>query len=180
LPILDQVREHVETGLVDDALLRLIDDATVEVESRFGDDSAQTEYFQPAGRRVVLKRAATSITSVDYLDSSGTSFQTLAPTDYRLRNRRIIERLAGGASYDWVTNYDNPGWGSLELRVVYVPEPEIALRDRIVIDLVRLAVQYEALAQQGVGDYNMQSLNYLNERERLLTAASHRRGLRIQ
>jgi hypothetical protein len=26
----------------------------------------------------------------------------------------------------------------------------------------------------------MQSLNYLNERERLLTAVSHRRGLRIQ
>lgn len=179
MPVIDQIRMHVETGLVDEALLRIIDDATEEVEARFGTDDPVTEIIRPAGQTVVLKRKAQSITSVNLLDSSGDSYQTLSASDYRLRNGRILDRLAGGAAYDWVTNYDNPGYGSTEIEVVYVPVPEIALRDRMVIDLVKLQVQYEGLATQSVGDYSMTAVQYTQERERILQGGSNRRGLRI-
>lgn len=177
---LSDIREHVETGLVDDALARLLVDATEEVEARFGTDANVTEILAPGGSTIILKRRASAIVSVDLLDSSGASYQTLGASEYRLRSGRILDRMSGGTTgYDWVREYDAPGYGSTEVKVVYTPVSEAALRNRVIIDLVRLGVKYEALANEKIGDYSMTSADYLKERERLLQAVSNRRGLRI-
>lgn len=174
------VRQHVETGLVDAALTRIMEDAVDEVEARFGTDAALTYDSYPTGPTVVLPRKATSITSVELIASDGTVQETLSVSDYRLRNSRILERLSGGSlSYDWVKEYDAPGWNSTMVRVVFVPVPEESLRDRVALDLIRLQVQYEGVATQKVGDYSMTAFDYTKERERILQGVSNRRGLRI-
>lgn len=172
------VRQHVETGLVDAALTRLMEDAVEEVEARFGTDDPVTETIRTSGEKIVLRRAAQSITSVSTIASDG-SATALDPSEYEL-NGRVLERLSGGViSYDWVTHYDAPeGWDA-KVRVVYVPVPEATLRDRVALDLIRLAVQYQALQTQKVGDYSMSAVDYHNERERILRGVANRRGLRI-
>lgn len=179
MPTVNQVRMHVETGINDEALLRIIDDATTEVTSRFGDDDPVTELVEVRSRRLVLKRAAQSITSVKLLASDGTVSETLDASDYRLRNKRILERLTAGMfSHDWVTEYDAPEWPQF-VEVVYVPEEEVGLRDRVVIDLVMLQVQYRGLDAEKVGDYSMTQQDYQKKREQILQGMSNRRGLRI-
>ena len=53
--------------------------------------------------------------------------------------------------------------------MVYTPLDETAERTRVVIDLTRLAVQYNAVKSEGVGDYKSASVDYEAEREKILS-----------
>jgi hypothetical protein len=172
MPILDQVREHVETGLTDEALGRLIADAVEEVEGRWGTDAEQTVLMDGSGLRLLrLLRPALTITSVnEQRNSWSEELLLVAGEDYELRpGGRVLERIPG-----WGWSY----WGQ-RVTIVYTPLPEISLRDRVVVDLVRLAVEYEGLTSVKVGDYSATHSDYLKERERLLAAVAFRRGLRF-
>lgn len=168
---LTAVRDHIETGIVDSALTRLIDDATAEVESRFGTDDPITQEFSDETRRLMLRRPAQSITSVTEYAGELSEGALLTTDDYRTEHGgRTLVRVGGlpSSGYGWT-------WGRRTV-VVYVPESEEALRDRVTLDLVRLAVEYEALQSRSIGDHSQAGLDYHNERERILRGVANRRG----
>jgi hypothetical protein len=172
MPILDQVRAHVETGLTDEALGRLIADAVEDVEGRFGNDAEKTVVLRGDGlallRLIRPASAITSITEQRYLSQAGV---LLDPTDYELRpGGRLLERLPSTGTWGY--------WGR-KVTVVYDPIPEISLRDRLVIDLVQLAVQHNGLQSEKIGDYSSSSQEYTKAREQILQGGSNHRGLRF-
>lgn len=169
---LDELRAHVETGITDDALARLLTDAVAEVENRFGTDAAQTVRVGGGYGSLRLQRPALTVTSVVERDANLVESYTLSATDYVLLNGgRTLNRLEGGS---WART----SWMPL-IDITYTPKPEQALRDRVVIDLVRLAVQYNALSSESIGGangYQSSSVDYLRERERLMRAIPMSRG----
>lgn len=174
---LDEVRQHVETGIEDDALERLLNEAQLQVTSRFGTDASMTVSVEAQGRYIRLQRPALTITSIAEFNDQRYPLYTLLVGDYELQHGgRVIRRLTGGTTF-----YANRSWAPV-VTITYVPVPEQALRDRVVIDLVRLAVQYNALGQETFGGrtgYQSISLDYFNERERILSAIPASRGFRF-
>lgn len=162
-----QFREHFETDLGDTALGRLIADAESEIDRRFGPAAAVTEMQHGGGRYLFLARPASSVTQVVEADVTpfGETEVTLSASDYRIwYGGRALERLVTGT---------NPRdiWGT-RVTVTYTPEDDTARRTRVVIDLVKLAVQYTALSSESSGDYsrNTSGTYYQQERERILRA----------
>lgn len=174
---LDEIREHVETGLVDDALERLLVEAQAQVTARAKSDASLTVSVEAYGRYIRLQRPALSITSIAEFNDQRYPLYTLLPADYELQyGGRIIRRLTGGTTF-----YADRSWAPVVV-ISYVPVPEQAIRDRVVIDLVRLAVQYNALGQETFGGrtgYQSISIDYFNERERILGGLFASRGFRF-
>lgn len=173
MAILDQVRDHIETDLPDDALMRLIDEAVREVEERFGTDSQVITDIEPGdGGHLWLGRPALTVTSVQEL-SRGVVASTIDAADYVLRfGGRAVEL------YGWVRR-------PATLRVTYTPRPEADIRDRVVIDLVKLSLTYDGMIHaESVGDYSASGSvtpdAYMRERENVLATISNRRGFRFR
>jgi hypothetical protein len=175
MPILEQIRQHVETDLGDEALGRIIADAVEEVEGRYGDDAEMTVLLYGEGSCLLrFQRPVASVTSAKEYDRFGILETTLTSTDYRVvRGGRLIERLLSGP---------NPvrGVWAPRVEVVYTPIPEISLRDRVVIDLVKLACQYNGAQEEDFGsnEYRYKLSDYGEEREKLLSSISRHRGFR--
>lgn len=167
------LKEHIETDLGEAALQRLIDDADQAVVDRYGVHGSATdtltEEVDGGERFVFLRRSAASISSVTEY-TTGTTNRTLAAGDYRLRfGGRALERLTTG---------DTPAsvWG-YRVDVAYlVATDENVRRRRVVIDLVKLAMKYDALKSEQAGDYRSQSVDYQDERERLITELGRSSG----
>lgn len=175
---LSELRAHVETDLTDPALQLLMMDAQSELTARFGPDTGPVErvLYGRSQRFLRLWRPATSITSVVEANRQRTPLLTLVPDDYALMNGgRLLERLTGPSG---LAGYSS-GWSDV-VTVTYMPVSEQDLRDRVTIDLVKLAVRYSAVEAQNIGDFSeTTSMDYLNARERVLMAMVHRRGMRI-
>jgi hypothetical protein len=156
-----QMRGHVETDLADEALQRLIDDADEEIIDFAGEFDEQEDCTRNAELSTVLflsRRAGTVSTVVEQVGDDET---TLAVDDYRLRNGGTqIERLGTGTN-------PRTTWGEI-VTVTYVPVDRTVRRTRVEIDLVKLAVQYNALTSEGVGDYSSTAKEYEDERARIL------------
>jgi hypothetical protein len=160
-----QLRDHVETDLVDAALQRIIDDADAAIIRRFGDHTANiVETRTGGGRLIFLDRPALSISSIS--EHLGMPFEedttVLAVDDYRLwYGGHAIERLASGTNA-------RTTWGD-RVVVTYAPIQEIARRTRVEIDLCKLAIQHDATRQTTAGDYSQTNPNdYQAARERIL------------
>lgn len=177
-----KIRDHVETGMPDAALQMLVDEATAEVEARWGNDLSKTIRFEAWGKtKITLPRPALTITSVTELNGQAIFLMTLSAAgnpDYMLSNNGwTLTRLTGG-TYGW-------RYFSEFVDVVYVPKPEQALRNRMVIDLVKIELAYNALARETVGDYIAESHGkdhhtaYQSDREQILMAGARRRGFRF-
>jgi hypothetical protein len=156
-----QVRAHVETDLADEALERLIDDADAEIIDRAGAVDEQTDEMHGVelATALCLSRRASEITEV--VETVSEDETTLAADDYSLR--------AGGLFLDRLSTGTNgrSTWGD-SVVVTYTPVDRTARRTRVLIDLVKLSVQYNALRSESVGDYSATSAEYETERERLL------------
>lgn len=159
------VQAHVETDLSDAALRRLIRDVEAEIEKRYGELESQIDEVQDArlSTQLFLRRKAEAITTVTEEVKSGGSYETtvLSANDFAVRmNGRAIERLRDG---------DNPRstWGDI-VTIVYEPVNETDSRVRVAIDLVRLAIRYNALDQEKIGDWSGSSKDYEAEREKIL------------
>ena len=184
----DQLKEHVETDLGDDALQRLLDDAYATVANRVGEASGEvTEHYRvfSSDEIIFLNQA---IASED--DITSITVRVLAPEapmedleleteEWRWMGGRMIQRLEG-TDVDLPTptwwGFRSVGWPSVELDVViaYTPAsaaedtPTASRTDRVVIDLCKLAIQYSGLASERAGDYAYTSKEYQAERESLL------------
>jgi hypothetical protein len=157
-----ELRAHVKTDLTDDALQQLLDDAEAAIEEAHGQLETQTDTFEgeTGANALFLSRKALTITTV-VEEVCGVS-TTLETDDYVMRyENRQIKRLTTGT---------NPRrtWGDVVI-IAYVPVDETAQRTRMAIDLVKLAVQYNALGSESVGDYKMTGLVYEDERNKILS-----------
>lgn len=159
------MRKHLETDLVDDALQRLIDDAESEIDERHGSLLTQTDEYHgdTMSNAVFLKRKATMITTVIEEIKSGGGYEatTLAADDYELRyGGRQLRRLIDGT---------NPRscWGDT-VTVTYTPQDDTNRRIRVTIDMVKLAVVFNGLDSEKIGDYAAQSTKYEARRQELI------------
>lgn len=179
-----KIRQHVETGLEDGALALLVQAATDEVAARFGNDDEMTTTLYGWGDNQLthrLSRKASVLTSVKERPAYGNEETVLDTDDYDLiHGGKTLIRRADGT---------NPRryWNEV-VEVTYTPVEEKTLREQTIINLVKLEVQYNGLAQERVGDYtsNMASGGsgsastiYLAERERIIMAMGNRRGFRV-
>jgi len=159
------LRAYLETDLEDNALQRLIDDAESEIVKAHGERSTQTDTFtgETLATALFLSRKAVEITTI--VEEVAGEETTLAADDYRLRYEgRQIQRLATGTN-------PRSTWGEV-VTVLYEPKDDLERRLRVTIDLVKLAVAYNALDSETVGDYAARSVKYEQERSALLARLS--------
>lgn len=158
------LQDHVETDLEPGVLKRLIDDAYAYIADRVGPQGEQT-VVMPAGERyLMLPQPIASEDDVSISERFGDRTTVLVEgTDWRWLGGRRLERLSGGTVVFWGHEY-----GVGDVLVTYTPKDDTARRDRIVIDLCKLAIQYGALSSERAGDYGASHLDYAKEREKLV------------
>lgn len=169
------LKEHVETDLASTAIQRLLDAEDEEITRRFGDDATVTEEHileVPEGfesgvvtaqrigrRRIWTQQQINSVTTVKegptLLAADLTTLVEDADDGFRIiHNGYAIERIG--------TDFDK------RVEIIYVPKTDTKRRDRVTIDLVRLAIQYSALGSEKVGDWSGSHVDYQKERESIL------------
>ncbi len=162
---LTELREHIETDLVDDALQRLLDAEDEEILRRCGAPLSQTQSFAVTTQtQLFLTRPASVLLTVTETDTAGVT-TTLAATDYELWWGQAVERVTGT-------------WGP-RVTVVYTPRDTTAQRIGVLIQLVQLALRYSGVQSESIGggDYSATYLDYQRERERLLGRLAPRGGV---
>lgn len=218
-PAPSDVRARFETDLPDQTIQATLDDAVQEIETRFGPyrdpDNPISVTLSGARRILSLPRPLDETQPVEIVEhwlTGGLDVEwpewdetvelgewwwedsppvddvdtptTLADDDYRVWNGgRTLERLFTGT---------NPRikWG-MRADITYVPVDDTPRRDEVVTKLAILALQYQGVIEQKVGDvtntYGMRSsasggspLVYAEERERLLSSIQPRHGLTLR
>ncbi len=171
----DELRaSNVETDMSDPALQAYIQDATAEIEKRYGPVAAITvtrfvgDLSLSNPTTIYLERPAATITSVTEFwgDPLYEVSVTLDPTDYRVHyGGRALERIGTGVNKRWT-------WGH-RVTVVYTPVDDSAQRRRVCIDLVKLALRFTGTKEIVAGntrEYTYDS--YSQERANLLDELS--------
>lgn len=165
-PTPDEVREHIETDVLDEPLQRLIDAEWTAVVKTFGPETVPVDDLRGGSERAWLSRQASSITSVVETDSSGTE-TTLESDDYQLENDgRSLRRLTTGT---------NPAdlWQS-RIRVTYASNDDYFMT---VVELVRLRLQYKALSSERIGDHSEGAVDFQAEREKIMRGVANTRAV---
>lgn len=158
------LREHAETDLGDDALERLLQDAYDFCDERVGPLGEQTIVLDGRERWLILPRAVADADFVTISERFGDQTTELVlDTDWRWNGGRIVERLSGGSVVFWGHEY-----GGGDVVVTYTPKDDTDRRDRVVIDLCKLAIQYNALHSERAGDYASTAPDYARERDRIV------------
>ena len=154
LMTLEAIRKNVETSLADEALQVLIDEADAQIIKRFGPHTGDIEEVFEARHRarhgrvyedrntsayIHLRRIAESVASViedgetltvdeDYeVVSSGRAI-------VRVKNRNVWKR---------------------PVTVMYTPQDDTYIRRGVLVDLVKLAVDFDAARARSIGGMNV-------------------------
>lgn len=168
----DEIHAHVETDRSPDAIALLIADAEAAIIARYGPHAPAPieiergpDAFTTAGPTTIyFDRPAASVSSVSEFagDPYSETETVLEAGDFRLLyGGRAVQRLGTGP---------HPA-GSWAGRIVltYVPVDDTAQRKRVCIDLVKLALRYDAAKAQTAGDASETALDdYTGERSNLL------------
>ncbi len=158
-----EIRLHIETDLEDVPLGRLVAAAEEELEAGFGAKAVAVDVLEGVGRRYLFtSRPVSSVTSI--VEREADVDTTLVATDYRkLANNRQLERLSTGtnARSSWAEG----------VTVTYVPDDQ-SRWESAEIELVRLAVEFNAKKSESVGDYSATSADYWSERARIIGSLS--------
>lgn len=168
-------RLSFETDLGDEAIDALIADASAAIEERVGtagDDQDIVLTVRGSDQYIFLPQPVTGedqITSI--VERYGNDEATLEADQWRLIGKRQIERIVGGGNLNpelWGYNFaDN----DVEFQVIitYTPNVSTSRKDRVIIDLVKLAIQYQGLQNEHAGDYSSSSFDYQEERKKLIS-----------
>ncbi len=151
---------RVETDLDDATLQRILDAAVKAVDRAAGKTTAETETKIAANSMwLILNRRSTGITTVSERRLFSDSQVTLAVDDYRKVGDYRILRLADGT---------NPArfWGS-EVEIVYTPELDQEVRDRVALDLSQVDIEFRAYAEEKSGNWSGKA-DWKKERANLL------------
>lgn len=158
---LAEVRQHVNTALDDPAVQRLIDDAYGEIERRYGVLTEITKLVRGGGTRLFPTRPIDEGQTITVKETVADVVTTLAADDFRVwHGGRMIERLDDGTN-------PRTTWGH-PVEITYTPIGDA--RDRVAVDLVKLAIQYEGVKSESIDAYSSSNLDYDAERERLLAS----------
>lgn len=163
----DEIRQHVETDLPDEAMTRLVEAADQEIIDRLGALASETKTIDGEGLKLLpLPRRASSITSV--VERVDETDYTLAANDSELQADGFRLRRAQGS------NYPALEWRG-QVTVTYVPyggaTGELAMRKKLLADLVRLDCAYQAEASSSVGDASRTALDHAAERNKIFSLA---------
>src|SRR5688572_3893817 len=124
-----ELREHVPTTLVDDAVQRLLDAAEAEIVRVAGAPGATTELLAGGGRFLTLSKPAASFTSVT--ETRFSDVTVLAADDYLVHpGGYLLERQTGG------THSRHTWFG--QVAVIYTPVDDADIRIGVQIDLMNL------------------------------------------
>lgn len=169
MPTLAEVRARVETDL-DDATLQTLVDGEVESLEREAGGITETETQYASGlKKIVLRRKPNSITSIKERVTLTADEVTLATDDWRQTGQYGLFRVPDGTN-------SASRWGA-EVVIAYVPELDTNLRDRIVFDLVQMAVEFRAFDEETAGDWKGLQKDYKTRRKAVLEQVTEGRGL---
>jgi hypothetical protein len=142
------VRRTVQTDIDDADLQDLISDEEAEVVRRFGahgDGTSSVTETYPGDNQInlYLRRPAVSVSQITVADKGGGTPATLSASSYQLwGSQGRIEYLAGS-------------WGDRIVNVTYVPIDDRSRRRRVIVELVRLALEQTAMKAESVaGEYS--------------------------
>lgn len=170
-----QAREHIETDLGDAALQRIIDDADAAIIERYGAHAGNVVADIDRGPNptalIFRDRPIDAVVSLlEFSDRHSLTSVALNPLDYRiLHGGRTIERLTTGPNA--------ASWWGERLVLTYAPTADAARRTMLEIDLVKLRAKYEALKDEGIGDYRAGHVDYEAEWNRLLGRLAPKLGI---
>lgn len=155
----EQVRHVVATDLPDAALGDIIADEEARLIERcgpHGDGVTAATAIVPGGLggSLFLPRKAVSVTSIQERSLGGT-YATVTSTGYTLwPGAGVIERHSGG-------------WSG-QVLITYIPADDRSKRRRILIELVRVALEQTAYTQQGIaGESSITAPNWEAKRAAL-------------
>lgn len=158
----DELREHVETALGDDALERILNAAEGDMNQHGGIltttldvPDAVTEYFYPTARTLWF----TAANYIDEIVEVTENDVILDPLMYEVRNGREIYRL------------DNLYWGSPVI-VEYVPTTEeLNRRKMLLVNLAKLYINADpGTSFQGAATWQTTVTDFEEQKQRLLWA----------
>ena len=170
LMLLAEMQTHVESSLADAALQTIMDAEEAEIVARYGAHGAADDTGPSISRRylgdeklIFLGQRAASITSIDetVVSSTGETTTTLSADDYQSWDAgRALRRLNSGTN-------KRDLWGSY-MDVVFVGFEDRDRRKLVLINLVKLSVQYEAAKSSRIGDVQVSFPDYEAERNAIL------------
>lgn len=165
-----QIREHITTSLVSDALMRLADAAEEAIIERAGPTiedylvTDTTERFRPHGPTIMLARRAESVVTVSEHAHRADPTE-LAADDYALSSSgNLLRRLRDGT---------NPAtaWHA-DVDVTYTPFTDLSTRYKVQLELIKLDIAFSpTLASQTIGSWTEQYAQgrpYAEQREDIL------------
>lgn len=158
----DDVRERIDTSLNETAVQRVLDAAEAAVERSAGNATVETEQMDASNSaKLTVSRRSTATTSVAERRRHSSDEVTLSSNDYRKIGAITFLRLNSG---------DNPAsfWGK-EVTIVYVPEVDTDLRDRVTLDLCMLDIEFSAFDREKKGaDWEGEQKDHKARRRALL------------
>jgi hypothetical protein len=157
----EELREHVASGLPDDALERLLDAAEAAINAEIGPAGQRVEHVDGGGTVLILRHPAASVALVR---ENG---RDVDADDYHIEGY-LIRR-------------DRGRWGS-RVAVTYTPADDDATRKAVQIALVQLDLNYEpGMEQQTAGNWNEMFVgDYEAERRKVLARLAPSTGLVVR
>jgi len=165
------LKEHVETDLSTAALQRLLDSALEAIVQRFGSNTEKTEEYDlrsPPGDWEVRRQRIWTQQRINTVTKIEEGF-TLKTTD--------LETIVEGT--DFLIVFDGLAVERIDtdfrrrVRITYAPKlDDEAQRDRVVIDLCNLMIQYNGLNTERVGDWSGTVGDYETQRRKILSTLS--------
>lgn len=156
----EALRQHIETGMPDEALQRILDSETAAIERVTGISSAGSMQVRGGTLSFMLTVYGATVTGIVEIDRYG-AVETLNGTDYRVLN--------GGMTFERSQLGDHPAscWADyLTITYALATSPEAVVT---LIALCKLAIRYSGLRTETVGqDYTETTLDYTKERNALL------------
>lgn len=168
---ISDVRARVETDLDDDTVQRILDAAVEDMNRHAGSPTADTEVYRGSCSRILsLLRRSTAVASVKERRTLTSEQVTLHTSDWRKSGGYELVRLGNG---------QNPAstWGA-EVEIAYTPEVDAELRDRVILDLCQMDIEFRALQVEVTGgDHTANYGDYADRRRALLAQVREGRSL---
>ena len=170
----DEVKEHVTTGLSDAALGRLIDSQDAYIRQMVGQHDPATTMVYEEDRelhfqRIWLPRPAVSIAMIEGRRLRDTVWTVWDASTYYMSDEGRSVRVISG--WDWTYGFQR------RVRVTYTPVSENAERAQALIDLVRLEAQDTGLASESDDTYSYKAKDKTKARREII--APLKRGYRM-